>query len=178
MLETNQRHARGHARPILVLSVLALLAMACLPAFAGADSSGFQYQDSPPKVTGGGAPGESDLEGGSSSTSGVGGGKDGTGKDGTGKKGKGKDGEAGGAGGGGGNGPGGSGSIGGGTPLGDSGEASEVGSSGGGSSPLPLILIAIAALAAVSIGVVLYRQRRSREGGDKAPGSSVSPEAS
>jgi len=42
-----------------------------------------------------------------------------------------------------------------------------------GSSPLLPILIAIAVLAAVSVGVVMFRQRR--RGG--APGSSVSPEA-
>jgi cobalamin biosynthesis Mg chelatase CobN len=45
-------------------------------------------------------------------------------------------------------------------------------SSGGSSSPLVPILIAIAALAAISIGAVVYRQRRGRGG------SSVSPKAS
>lgn len=40
------------------------------------------------------------------------------------------------------------------------------------SSPLVPILIAIAVLAAISIGVILYRQRRQR------PGTSVSPKAS
>jgi cobalamin biosynthesis Mg chelatase CobN len=40
-------------------------------------------------------------------------------------------------------------------------------SSSGGSSPLVPILIAIAVLAAISIGVVLYRQRK----GDSGPGS-------
>jgi hypothetical protein len=44
-----------------------------------------------------------------------------------------------------------------------------------GSSPLVPILIAIAALAAISIGVVMMRARRQRDG---RGGASVSPEAS
>lgn len=40
-------------------------------------------------------------------------------------------------------------------------------SSGGGSSPLVPILIAVAVLAAISIGVVLYRQRKSGQGPDR-----------
>jgi cobalamin biosynthesis Mg chelatase CobN len=47
-------------------------------------------------------------------------------------------------------------------------------SSGGGSSPLVPILIAVAVLAAISIGAVLYKQRRS-DSGDS--GASVSPKA-
>lgn len=46
--------------------------------------------------------------------------------------------------------------------------------SSGGSSPLVPILIAIAVLAAISIGVVIYRQRRQGSGGS---GSPVSPKA-
>jgi len=46
---------------------------------------------------------------------------------------------------------------------------------GGGSSPLVPILIAIAALAAISIGAVMLRARRQRDGRGGAP---VSPEAS
>jgi cobalamin biosynthesis Mg chelatase CobN len=42
-----------------------------------------------------------------------------------------------------------------------------VSSSGGGSSPIVPILIAVAVLAAISIGVVLYRQRKD----DSGPGS-------
>jgi cobalamin biosynthesis Mg chelatase CobN len=38
-------------------------------------------------------------------------------------------------------------------------------SSGGGSSPVVPILIAVVVLAAISIGVVLYRQRKSGQGG-------------
>jgi cobalamin biosynthesis Mg chelatase CobN len=48
-------------------------------------------------------------------------------------------------------------------------------SSGGGSSPLVPILIAVAVLAAISIGAVIYRQRRQGNGGS---GSPVSPNAS
>jgi cobalamin biosynthesis Mg chelatase CobN len=47
-------------------------------------------------------------------------------------------------------------------------------SSGGSSSPLVPILIAIAVLAAISIGAVLYKQRRSDSG---SGGASVSPKA-
>jgi hypothetical protein len=43
----------------------------------------------------------------------------------------------------------------------------------GSSSPLVPILIAIAVLAAISIGAVLYRQRRQRS----EPGASATPEA-
>jgi hypothetical protein len=46
--------------------------------------------------------------------------------------------------------------------------------SSGGSSPLVPILIAIAVLAAISIGAVIYRQRRQDSGGS---GSPVSPKA-
>ena len=38
-------------------------------------------------------------------------------------------------------------------------------SSGGGSSPVVPILIAVVVLAAISIGVVLYRQRKSDQDG-------------
>jgi cobalamin biosynthesis Mg chelatase CobN len=47
-------------------------------------------------------------------------------------------------------------------------------SGGGGSSPLVPILVAIAVLAAISIGAVMIRQRRQRSGGR----GSVSPKAS
>lgn len=45
--------------------------------------------------------------------------------------------------------------------------------SDGGSSPLAPILIAIAVLAAISLGTVLYRQRRQRSGSQP-----ISPKAS
>jgi cobalamin biosynthesis Mg chelatase CobN len=53
-------------------------------------------------------------------------------------------------------------------------DANAESSSGDSSSPLVPILIAIAVLAAVSIGAVVYRQRRQRRG----PGAQVSPKAS
>jgi cobalamin biosynthesis Mg chelatase CobN len=56
-----------------------------------------------------------------------------------------------------------------------SGQQSAQTESGGGSSPLVPILIAIAVLAAISIGAVLYKQRRSDSGSGEA---SVSPKAS
>jgi cobalamin biosynthesis Mg chelatase CobN len=45
-------------------------------------------------------------------------------------------------------------------------------SGGGGSSPVVPILIAVAVLAAISIGVVLYRQRKSQGGSDGRVSSS------
>jgi hypothetical protein len=51
-------------------------------------------------------------------------------------------------------------------------------SSSGGSSPVVPILIAVAVLAAISIGVVLYRQRKSDQDTDGADGSVSSPNAS
>ncbi|MGH2974265.1 MAG: hypothetical protein ACRDLL_05265 [Solirubrobacterales bacterium] len=48
-------------------------------------------------------------------------------------------------------------------------------SSGGGSSPLIPILIAILALAAISVGAVMYRQRRGPGGSATGP---ASPKAS
>ena len=48
-------------------------------------------------------------------------------------------------------------------------------SSSGGSSPVVPILIAVVVLAAISIGVVLYRQRKSGQGPDRrvsSPGAS------
>ena len=48
--------------------------------------------------------------------------------------------------------------------------------SGGGSSPVVPILIAVVVLAAISIGVVLYRQRKSDQ--DGSDGRASSPSAS
>ncbi len=55
------------------------------------------------------------------------------------------------------------------------GKAVSASDDGGGSSPLVPILIAVAVLAAISIGAVIYRQRRQDSGGS---GSPVSPKAS
>lgn len=54
------------------------------------------------------------------------------------------------------------------------GQAASAADDGGGSSPLVPILIAVAVLAAISIGAVIYRQRRQ---GSDGSGSPVSPNA-
>jgi len=54
------------------------------------------------------------------------------------------------------------------------GKAASAADDGGGSSPLVPILIAVAVLAAISIGAVIYRQRRQ---GSDGSGSPVSPNA-
>jgi cobalamin biosynthesis Mg chelatase CobN len=168
------------------LSVFALLAFACFPVFALAeDSSGIQYSDAPPTVTGkktsepparasetGGGTGSagksatgpgssrdnsSDGDSSSDETGGVGAGKGGG-------SGKGNpNGSAADAGG----------KVGKGSPAPGSTLIAED-SADGGSSPLVPILIALAVLAAVSIGVVAAKRRRQ----DPGAGSSVSPEAS
>jgi cobalamin biosynthesis Mg chelatase CobN len=174
------------------MSVIALLALACLPSLALAgDSSEIEYQNavpnpygennpthhqhhhSPPVAhsseTGGTAPGGSgsgSSRGGSSgggSTSSNGGGSPartgnggGTGQGSPGSGAGGKE----------------SPSVQGGNHAGEA-PASQSGE-GGGSSPLVPILIAIAVLAAISVGAVMYRQRRQRDVGSSR---SVSPEA-
>lgn len=71
MFGTRQGPARRSGRSILALSTLALLAFCCLPALASASSAGYQYEDAPQTATGK-PPSESNLSGGSSSTSGIG----------------------------------------------------------------------------------------------------------
>jgi cobalamin biosynthesis Mg chelatase CobN len=176
MFETDQAAARARARSIFALSVLALLAFGCFPVLAHADSSGLQYQDAPPTVTGGTVNDGNDPSAGSSGSSGSSGGgaeggsaADGSSKgssgaaknggNGSDKGSQGKDLE---------------GSVGGGQPLGSEAAPAASGEDDGGSSPLVPILIAILVLAAVSIGAVMYRRRR---GSTPEPGSPVSPEA-
>lgn len=65
--------------------------------------------------------------------------------------------------GGGGNGP--EGSIAQSKDLGGTAQGANASNSGGGSSPVVPILIAVVVLAAISIGVVLYRQRKSGQSG-------------
>jgi cobalamin biosynthesis Mg chelatase CobN len=172
--------------------VLALLALASFPVLAQAeDSAGVQYEDAPPTITVPGKTkkahksepenGSSEADGHASTAPGAGGG---SGPNGPG--GKGGSPSNGSSGGnpstGGGSGPGqgshGNGSTGaqqGSQPATASGKPAATTSSGS-SSPLVPILIAIAVLAAISIGAVLYRQRRQR---DEAGGSgAVSPKAS
>lgn len=60
--------------------------------------------------------------------------------------------------------------------LGGTQQGKNVAESSGGSSPVVPILIAVVVLAAISIGVVLYRQRKSSQGG--SDGRASSPSAS
>jgi len=60
--------------------------------------------------------------------------------------------------------------------LGGTQQGKNVSESSGGSSPVVPILIAVVVLAAISIGVVLYRQRKSDQGG--SDGRASSPSAS
>jgi len=187
MSRTNPPRARSSARPVLLLlSVLAVLAMACFPGLAAAENSGIQYgtdepvptvpdqktnipskdsgdsdsaNDSGPGATGSNTPGGASPGGGDGT---------GTGSDaGTGQGNQAT---------GGGDGKGANGSQPAGGDVGDAQSlqttSSTVGDSDDGSSPLVPILIAVAVLAAISIGAYYYRQRR------QDPGSSVSPKTS
>ena len=184
MPRTRRPRARSSARPAFsLLSVLAVLAIACFPGLAQAEeNSGIQYETDVPTVPsdkssnipskdksgGTNAPSESESEASKSDTpagAAVGGGDDS--------------------------------GQGGGTPSGQSnqagsgdGQKAKNGSqdsagninaaqplevtpaaetdSDGGSSPLVPILIAVAVLAAISVGYFIYRQRR------QGPGSPVS----
>jgi cobalamin biosynthesis Mg chelatase CobN len=173
---------------VLAVSVLALLALGCLPVLAQADSSGIQYEDATPTAThkgsqipsGGGSVAHSAGANGGNSTS------DGSTHSGSSQADSSKQGESTAAGGGAKNGGDGNGGTGQGSPdkasgheqrsvaNPDVGEAAKQESDDDGSSPLVPILIAIAALAAISIGFVAIRQRRKRGG----PDARVSPEAS
>lgn len=181
---------RGSGRPAFaLLSVLALLAMACFPVLANAeDSSNYQYETAVPSPTGhsatptgGGGGTKSPNSGGGSPTAHASGRPSGSGSSPSGSSANGN--PTTGSDGGTGHGSQGNGSttsqhaskgqdsagtLGGPKPV----SSTTATSDGGGSSPLIPILIAIAVLAAISVGVVLYRQRR------QGPGSSVSPKAS
>lgn len=177
------RH-QGHAwnrSAFSLLSVLALLAFACLPVAASADSSGAEYgnetpsaygnHQSTPTVVGGGD------DGGKAQASNEAGGAGGSGSGGS------SDGDAGtGAGNGADGGKAGNGST---NPQHANGgkdaagklalqEAAPLGGQtseeDGGSSPVVPILIALALLAAVSAGIVIMRQRRQ-------PDSHAAPKA-
>jgi cobalamin biosynthesis Mg chelatase CobN len=183
--------ARSSARPsFALLSVLALLALACFPVLAQAqDATGVQYETegSVPTVTGhttppknsGGSPADPSNGGatatgsGSSNASGSGSAAGGPSANGNPSTGGGGD-----------TGQGNSGN--GSTTANGKGNGQQAGSLSSGqpassqtsaddsSSPLIPILIAIATLAAISIGVVVIRQRRQRQD----PGAQVSPKAS
>jgi len=165
--------------------VFALLAFACFPVFAQAeDSSGIQYEDAVPTVTGkhpselsatsSGAktPNQSSTASGSGSSSG--GSSSGKSAGGAATTGNGT-----------GNGqgsPGKGGGIGQGQatqPISPAGETAPT-SNDSGSSPLVPILIAILVLAAISLGVVMVRRRRQQQSGPRARdgSASVAPKAS
>lgn len=177
---TRHRRSAGAGRWLLSLSsVLALLALACFPVFAQADSSGAQYSDPLPTAEGnnipnpnGGAKTSTTPTGGSTaptgpSSSGSGAGYSGEGaSSGTG----GKAGHSGNNGGTGQGSPDNASAAGGNTQVQPADQASAPSSSDGGSSPLVPILIAVLALAAISIGVVMLRARRQRVSGN-APAS-------
>jgi len=153
--------------------VLALLAFGCFPVLAHADSSGLQYQDAPPTVTGGTVNNGNDPSAGTSDSgaNSAGGGssaKNSSGSGGAGKndgKGSGKQGSQG---------TDFNSGVGSGKSLGSEVEPAAAGEEDGGSSPLVPILIAIVVLAAISLGAVMYRRRHD---GTSESGSSVSPEA-
>jgi hypothetical protein len=167
---------RGSGRSTLLLSsVLALLALACFPILAQADSSEIEYENALPKAEGngpshneqiaessdslknGGAEAPANTGSGSgegsytNAQSSEGGGAGTTGNDGgTGQGNPGK-----------GTSPSGKAGVQPAAPIAKSGAASD---DGGGSSPLVPILIAVLALAAISIAAVMIRQRRQRDG--------------
>ena len=187
MIGTRRLSAPVGGRHILAVSVLALLALACLPVWAQADSSGIQYNPSVPSAThkseipsqNGGVPAHSsDTPGGKKSGSDGSTAPDSSEADSSQESESSKEGTAlaknDDGGGNGGNGQGNSDKSSGheqgsaANPLGS--QAAEQDSD---SSPLVPILIAVAVLAAISIGVVVMRQRRRRGG----PDAQVSPEA-
>ena len=181
MFGTRQVSARVGGRSIFVLSVLALLALACFPVLAHADSSEKQYTDAPPTVTGtttnhSEAPAKKSTahNGGGSTSEGEDHGKHSHSSEGN-RAGGGSPGSGDGTGSGGGqSGAPKSGGHGSSSPAPHTSGATPASSkSDDGSSPLVPILIAIAVLAAISIGAVVFRQRRRRG----SPGSPVSPEA-
>ena len=186
MPRTRLPRDRSSARPVFaLLSVLALLAIACFPGLAQAEeNSGIQYETDVPTVPshessnipsknksgGTKAPSESESEASSSESPG------GAATGGSGDSGQGggtPSGQSNQAGGGDGQKAGngsqnaGAGSINAAQPLATTADSAGD-SSDGGSSPLVPILIAVAVLAAISIGYFYYRQRR------QGPGSTVS----
>jgi cobalamin biosynthesis Mg chelatase CobN len=167
------------------MSVIALLALACFPVLAHAEtSSGVQYDDSLPELPkdkstskqtpakasktddgGGTAPSHSDDSKEADSEEGDSSAKGGAGAAGhDGGTGQGSPGHS--ANGGANNATNGEGQIASEAPASQS-------TDDGGSSPLVPILIAIAALAAISVAAVMFRQRRQRRG----PTATASPEA-
>lgn len=196
MRRPRHRHLRSARLSVSLLSVLALVAFACLPALAQAectDSSCAQYEVEIPTAEGktkkhnkSEAQNEPTAE--ASNNGGNSGGESPSGEENSEEAEESKGGAAPGKDNGGGNPGNNNGSPNGGNSNASKGgeavqqgepvQATESGEqashSSGGSSPLVPILIAIAVLAAISIGAVIYRQRRQGSGGS---GSPVSPKA-
>jgi len=185
MLGSRHHRARGWDRSVFsLLSVLALLAFACFPVGASADSAGAEYQTEVPSPTGNNHPATPSDTGDGGTTSGPGGGGGGgSNPSGSGSGGASVQGNAGtGDGAGAGRDSQGNGSTANpkhgdkaGDAAGSGGTLEQVASTSDesgddGSSPLIPILIAIAVLAAISVGVVVMRQRRG-------PGSTFEPKA-
>lgn len=192
MRRPRHRPRRSGRLTISLLSVLALVALGCLPALAQAeectDASCKQYEPEIPTAGNDRGPkphkaASDDEAGASEAPAGAGQQRSSAGESEEGDEKKGA--AAAGKGGNGGSGPAGKGGTpaGGGTgegstklgdeqALGATAQGENASHSDGGSSPLVPILIAIAVLAAISIGAVVYRQRR--QGG---AGSAVSPNA-
>jgi cobalamin biosynthesis Mg chelatase CobN len=185
MLGSRHYPARGWDLSVFsLLSVLAVLASACFPVGASADSSGAEYTNEVPSVVGHHKPIVAGNGGGNekANASNKGGGYPSEGGGGSGSGGPSAGGDAGtGSGQGADEDKGGNGST---NPQHENGgkdaagngdeqlalnQAGEVGEDNGGSSPLVPILIVIALLAAISIGVVVWQRRRSD--------STVSPKA-
>lgn len=189
MFGTRRHPPRSSGRPAFsLLSVLAVLAMACFPGLAQADESiGPVYETEVPTVTGKTNPPKKHNSSAKSSATGGATAPNGSGNSNASNPGSSSEGSSVGANPGSGSDDGtGQGSPANGTNAGDkaagkqqspatqSGKPvnAESSSDDGSSSPLLPILIAIAALAAISIGVIVIRQRR------RGPGGQVSPKAS
>jgi hypothetical protein len=165
---------RRSASAVGLPSVLAVLALACSPALAHADSSGAQYQTAVPTITGNSGTPTHSSNPSATASNGAGvptvSGKPGSGGSGSGNPSATSGNPSTGGGGGTGHDKSGNGSTK--NPVkaggGGSGQVSPgvpASSGDGGSSPVLPILIAIVLLAAVSIGVVMMRQRRQRQEG-------------
>jgi cobalamin biosynthesis Mg chelatase CobN len=185
MFETRLRRPRNSGLPAaLLLSVLAVLALACAPAQAR-EASELQYEPEVPTVPQEESPGATHRGGSNGGNEGGGPNAEnstappggGSGGGGNGSQGGGSHtGQSNQAPAGNGGQPG-SGAVGSGVALGEGNDGTELGektsaTSDEGSSPLVPILIAIVVLAAISIGAFYYRQRR------QGAGSSISPKAS
>jgi cobalamin biosynthesis Mg chelatase CobN len=190
MMTTRRRGGHGAALSTFLLSsLLALLALACFPIFAQADSSGVQYETALPNAEGKGPSQNEQIAESSESPSHSGGATAPTGG-GYASGGSGSNSSMEGSSASGGS-NGGHAAAGGGTTQGsqDSGKARKHAAAGqkqpvahnaapveggdNGSSPVIPILIAVLVLAAISVGAYLLRQKRQRDAG----GASLSTKA-